>query len=101
MKLEFPRNVSNSNVAKTAKQYLNNVRKNPYAFRFRSFKMSNKIFDRITSSTDGIEDVLNLGFSTYNNDTDFMACIPLGANLEGMNDTIEHFLSNEGAKENS
>eukprot|EP00555_Chaetoceros_dichaeta_P009239 CAMPEP_0198259078 /NCGR_PEP_ID=MMETSP1447-20131203/8346_1 /TAXON_ID=420782 /ORGANISM="Chaetoceros dichaeta, Strain CCMP1751" /LENGTH=786 /DNA_ID=CAMNT_0043946359 /DNA_START=58 /DNA_END=2418 /DNA_ORIENTATION=+ len=101
MEQEFPRKVGNSNVAKTAKQYLNNVRKHPYTFRFRSFKMSNKIFDRITASTDGIEDVLNLGFSTYNNDTDFMACIPLGANLEGMNDTIEHFLSKEGAKEKS
>jgi len=101
VKEETVRRVRNKTVVQTAKQYLDNVRKNPYTPRFRSFKMSNKIFDRITSSTDGIEDVLSLGFSMYTNDTDFMASIPLGADLEGMNEDIENLLREGEAEESA
>lgn len=80
--------VKNKLVAQTAKKYLDNVQKNPSTYLYRSFKMTNKIFDQITSSIDGIEHVTSFGFSIYCNDVDFMACIPLSADLESINKRI-------------
>lgn len=81
-------------VAETAKRYLDNVLKNPHSPRFRSFRTSNAVFDRISSSTDGVEAVVGLGFAAYGGDADWTACIPLAADLEDMHERIERVLKN-------
>jgi hypothetical protein len=70
-------------LAEVAKKYLDNSKKDPHASRFRRFKLSNKIFDRITSVPGGLDLITSqLGFAIYRTDTDFFASIPLAADLE-------------------
>ena len=74
-----------NNVLSTAKKYVQNVQKQPFSPKFRSFKLSNKVSDRITSSEGGIECLVNeLGFRTYSNDVDFMASIPLSIDISAL-----------------
>jgi len=97
---------SNHTMFATAKKYLTNVIQKPHIPRYRTFRASNKIFDSgITSSTDGIEQVVvvveegegqlqaRLGlFDMYWTDVDLMVCIPLGSDLDGMEDYIGQIL---------
>ena len=74
-----------NDVLSTAKKYVQNVQKQPFSPKFRSFKLSNKVSDRITSSEGGIECLVNeLGFRTYSNDVDFMASIPLSIDISAL-----------------
>mmetsp|Transcript_18760 Transcript_18760/g.41735 ORF Transcript_18760/g.41735 Transcript_18760/m.41735 type:complete len:1089 (-) Transcript_18760:816-4082(-) len=83
-------------VIKTAKKYLDNVHREPFTSRFRRFKLSNKVFDRIVRVPGGIHQIIALGFAVYSTDTDFMASIPLGANLKMMEDAMDKLLSQLG-----
>lgn len=84
-------------VIKTAKKYLDNVQKEPFTSKFRRFKLSNKVFDRIVRVPGGIDQIIALGFAVYITDTDFMASIPLGANLKTMEDAMDKLLSELGS----
>jgi hypothetical protein len=77
----------------TANKYLLNVIKGPSTPKFRHFRLSNKISDRITSVRGGISLLIFLGFSIYETDTDYMASIPLWADLDHMERVIAHLLS--------
>jgi len=78
-------------IAETAKKYLDNAKKDPYTNRFRRFKLSNKIFDRIVVSG-GLDIITNWGFAVYRTDTDFYASIPLAADLESIELSIDRVL---------
>jgi peptide-N4-(N-acetyl-beta-glucosaminyl)asparagine amidase len=71
-------------VLNVAKKYIANVLKDPTIPRFRNIKLSNKVFDQITSIPDGIELLTNLGFLVYHTDEDFVASIPLYVDLTRM-----------------
>jgi len=78
-----------SKVLSIAKKYVANVQKDPANPRFRNFRLSNKVFDQITSTPGGIELLVNLGFAIFHSDTDFMASIPLAVNLTLMADVMD------------
>eukprot|EP00978_Attheya_sp_CCMP212_P031853 scaffold121961_cov52-Attheya_sp.AAC.3 len=77
----------------TANRYLLNVIKGPSTPKFRHFRLSNKISDRITSVQGGISLLTCLGFSIYEANTDYNASIPLWADLDHMERVITHLLS--------
>ena len=88
-------------VAETAQRYLKNVLKTPYAYKFRSFRASNAVFDKIASSMNGVEAVAGLGFGIYPGEMDWMACVPLAADLENMDRRIEGVLVAEAEAESA
>ena len=70
------------NVLSIAKKYVANVQKDPYNPRFRNFKLSNKVFDTITTTRGSVDLLTTIGFAVYPSDVDFIATIPLSTNLE-------------------
>ena len=80
-------------IAETAKKYLDNAKKDPHASRFRRFKLSNKIFDRIARVPGGLDLITDqLGFAIYRTDTDCYASIPLVADLDSIEMSINRLL---------
>ena len=79
-------------VLSTAKKYVANVQKDPTNPRFRNFRLSNKVFDKITSNLGGIELLMSLGFSMFHSDVDFVASIPLSADLTMMGLVLDNLL---------
>lgn len=71
-------------VISTALKYLQNARKEPWTPKFRSFKLSNKIVDRITRFEGALDLLYSLGLYMYPTESDFMLCIPLSADLDVM-----------------
>ena len=74
-------------------KYVDNARRDPSCPKYRSIRLSNKVFDRITSSDQGIDFVRQCGFHVYVTDVDFIASIPLAANLELMLQEIKQLTS--------
>jgi hypothetical protein len=81
-----------SGVLSTALKYLNNASKEPWAPRFRTFKLGNKVADRITRVEGGLALLQGLGFEVFGTSQDFKATIPVAADLEAMTSTIERLL---------
>ncbi len=81
------------NVLTIAKRYLSNVQKDPSNLRFRNVRLGNKVFDQITSTPGGIAFLTDLGFSVFHSDDDFIASIPMTANLAEMADVFENLLN--------
>ena len=77
------------NVSETLVKYLSNVKKNPSASKYRCFKVSNKVFDKITSLERGLELVQSVGFEIFSNELDFMCNVPLSADLDLMLEAIK------------
>lgn len=80
------------NLLSTANKYVVNVKKDPSSPRFRNFKLSNKIFDQITSTPGSIDLLTSLGFTVFNSDADFVASIPLSADLTVMGEVFDKLL---------
>eukprot|EP00580_Thalassiosira_gravida_P016583 CAMPEP_0201663636 /NCGR_PEP_ID=MMETSP0494-20130426/5360_1 /ASSEMBLY_ACC=CAM_ASM_000839 /TAXON_ID=420259 /ORGANISM="Thalassiosira gravida, Strain GMp14c1" /LENGTH=1060 /DNA_ID=CAMNT_0048142267 /DNA_START=184 /DNA_END=3366 /DNA_ORIENTATION=+ len=80
-------------ILSTAKKYVANVRKDPSNPRFRNFRLSNKVFDRITSNPGSIELLMKLGFVVFHSDLDFVASIPLSVDLTLMGDVFDNLLT--------
>ncbi|EJK75569.1 hypothetical protein THAOC_02700 [Thalassiosira oceanica] len=78
-----------ASVLKTARKYILNVKKDPHNPRYRSFRLSNKVFDQITSKPGSIALITWLGFSIYSSDTDFYACIPLTIDLDAFASVLD------------
>jgi len=79
-------------VLSTAKKYVSNVQKDPSNPRFRCFRLSNKVFDRITSTPGSIELLKSIGFAFFPSDVDFVANIPLTVDLVLMGDVFDNLL---------
>jgi hypothetical protein len=80
-------------VVSTAQKYLENATREPWNPRFRSFKLSNKVVDRITRVEGALELVCSLGLYMYPTETDFFVCIPLSTDLDQMKEAMSHLLS--------
>mmetsp|Transcript_13169 Transcript_13169/g.24217 ORF Transcript_13169/g.24217 Transcript_13169/m.24217 type:complete len:1061 (-) Transcript_13169:102-3284(-) len=80
------------NLLSTAKKYVANVQKDPSNPRFRNFRLSNKVFDTITSTPGSIELLMKLGFVVFHSDIDFVASIPLSVDLNLMGDVFDNLL---------
>jgi hypothetical protein len=80
-------------VVSTAQKYLENVIREPWTPRFRSFKLSNKVVDHITRVEGALELICSLGLYIYPTETDFLACIPLSADLDQLKEAMSGLLS--------
>jgi len=79
-------------VLSTAQKYVANVQKDPTNPRFRNFRLSNKVFDRITSNSGSMELLKSFNFSAFHSDIDFFASIPLSVDLELLSKVLEKLL---------
>lgn len=82
----------------TALKYLENVKKTPYAPKFRTFKLGNKVADNITRIEGGVDLLTSVGFEVQGTSQDFVATIPLAADLDQMHSRITSMMAstNEG-----
>lgn len=80
-------------VVTTAQKYLENASREPCTPRFRNFKLSNKVVDRITRVEGALELVCSLGLYIYPTETDFFVCIPLSTDLDQMKQALSNLLS--------
>jgi hypothetical protein len=76
----------------TALKYLGNAKEQPWTPRFRTFKLGNKVADRITRVQGGLGLLQSIGFEVYGTSQDFMATIPLDADLIDMYQKINRLL---------
>ena len=81
-------------ILSTAVKYLTNTKKEPWTPKFRTFKLSNKVADQITRVEAGLRLLESLGFEVYGTSQDFMATIPLAADLDAMEKQINDLLEN-------
>lgn len=66
-------------------KYLTNIEENPFTPRFRMLRFSNQVFDQVVSSRGGLHFIVQiLGFDVFSVGTDFVAVIPLAANISQM-----------------
>jgi Thioredoxin-like/PUB domain len=75
-----------------ALKYLENCKKTPWATKFRSVQLSFKVADQITAVPGSIQLLQTLGFVIFCNEEDFVACIPVHADLDAMYDTMTTLL---------
>ena len=80
-------------VLTTALKYLENAIKEPWTPKFRTFRLSNKVADRITRIEGGIGLLQCLGFDVFGTGNDFMATIPLVTDLDAMKVIIESLMT--------
>jgi nucleoredoxin len=81
-----------TNILSVAKKYVANVQRDPTNPRFRTFRLSNKIFDQITSVAGSIQLLSCIGFSVYTSEIDFVASIPLSVDMTIMSDVLDKAL---------
>ena len=86
-------NAALQTVLSTALKYVENVKREPWTPKFRSFKLSNKIVDRATRIEGALDLLCSLGIYIYSTETDFMACIPLSTDLHQMETSMKALLS--------
>lgn len=79
-------------VVSTALKYLENAKKEPWTPKFRSFKLGNKIVDRITQVERALDLICSLGLYVYPSEADFMVCIPLAKDLNKMEKEMKDVL---------
>jgi hypothetical protein len=79
-------------VLSTARRYVANVQKDPANPKFRNFRLSNKVFDKITSNAGSMELLKALNFSVFHSDIDFMASIPLSSDLKLLDKVLDKLL---------
>lgn len=73
---------------KIAQKYLQNAQRVPWESKFRRFKLSNKVADKITQIEGGLGLIQSVGFEVIGTSRDFEASIPLAADLQRMDATI-------------
>ena len=73
---------------KVAAKYVGNAMTEPWSSKFRSFKLSNQIADKITRLEGGLAVLQELGFEIFGTGEEFRAIIPVSADLEDMNHAI-------------
>ena len=79
-------------IISTAKKYVTNAQKDQTNPRYRVFRLSNKVFDQITSVPGSITLLSCIGFSIFSSDIDFVASIPLSTDLKAMVEVLDKLL---------
>jgi len=86
-----------SEVLSTGRKYLKNSMKSPWESKFRRFKLSNKVADKITRVEGGLGLLQSLGFEVIGTHRDFEASIPVAADLTNMDAKIAKLLEDLNA----
>ena len=82
-----------SDALSIALKYLKNSQKTPWEPKFRRFKLSNKVADKITRIEGGLGLIQTLGFEVIGTSRDFEASIPVAANLKSMDTKITQLIN--------
>lgn len=80
-----------------ALKYLRNSQKMAWEPKFRRFKLSNKVADKITRLEGGLGLIQSLGFEVIGTSRDFEASIPVAANLNTMDTKITQLIDDLNA----
>ena len=86
-------------ILSTARKYLKNAIKEPWSPRFRSFRLSNKVADRITRIEGGLRLLTLHGFDVITctgHTPDFLVTIPLLADLDKVDQSLTRSMSCNG-----
>ena len=79
-------------VLTTALKYLSNCRKEPWNASFRSFGLSFRVADRITRVFGGLRLLRSIGFAMHGTLEDFVATVPIYADIEALHKSLECLL---------
>mmetsp|Transcript_16053 Transcript_16053/g.40253 ORF Transcript_16053/g.40253 Transcript_16053/m.40253 type:complete len:1064 (+) Transcript_16053:731-3922(+) len=71
-----------------AQKYLRNAQRVPWEPKFRRFRLSNRVADKITRVEGGLGLIQSVGFEVTGTNRDFEASIPLAADLDDMDSKI-------------
>jgi len=81
-----------SEVLSIGLKYLQNSMKTPWEPKYRRFKLSNKVADKVTRIEGGLRLLQSLGFEVIGTYRDFEASIPVAANLTVMDAKISKLM---------
>jgi len=81
-----------SDALSIALKYLKNSQRMPWEPKFRRFKLSNKIADKITRVEGGLQLIQSLGFEVIGTSRDFEASIPIAADLSAMDHKLTQLI---------
>jgi len=76
-------------IVDTAFKYLENAAKQPFNPKFRTFKLNNKVSDRIAQLAHGVDLLVSIGFNIVHLNGEYTVNIPIGADLTSMAETLE------------
>jgi len=88
-------------VISTLLKYVGNAVEAPWNPKFRHFKMSNRVADRITRTAGGIDLMKSYGLQIYGTDQDFFGSIPIGADLDELQGSLKKALEEKEYEERS
>jgi len=81
-----------SDALSVAQKYLRNSQRVPWEPKFRRFKLSNKVADKITRVEGGLGLLQSLGFEVIGTNRGFEGSIPIAANLDVMDTKITQLI---------
>jgi hypothetical protein len=81
-----------------AQKYLHNSQRFPWEPKFRRFKLSNKVADKITRIEGGLRLIQSLGFEVLGTSRDFEASIPVAANLKTIDTKLTQLINDLKAR---
>ena len=84
-------------VLETTLKYVGNAQKQPWMPMFRSFRLSNKVADKITRIPHSISFLQSVGLEVLSTQTDFIMTIPLAADLDELHEDLSAYLEEYSA----
>lgn len=98
--LEEPDGVKNvTTVVSTALKYLENAKNSPWTPKFRIFRLSNTVADRITRIKHGIDLLQSLGFEVVATNQDYCAYLSIAADLDAIHATAAKIVEQHSAQQ--
>jgi peptide-N4-(N-acetyl-beta-glucosaminyl)asparagine amidase len=80
-------------VLTTISKYVENAVRDPWNPKFRNFKLSNKVVDRVTRIPGGLNLILSFGMNLTSTNQDYMLSIPLAVDLAQMHRSLEEAIA--------
>jgi hypothetical protein len=84
-------------VLATALKYIENAKREPWSPQYRTFKLNNKVADRIVRVPKGLELLQCIGLEISSTAEDFVASIPLEADMETLHANVAELLLKNAA----
>lgn len=79
-------------VMETTLKYFENAQKQPWMPKFRSFRLNNKVADKITRIPHSINFLQSVGLDVLPTQTDYIMTIPLAADLDDLHQDLMAYL---------
>lgn len=86
-------NADMRHVVETAMKYLENAKQQPWIPKFRSFRLGNRVADRITRVPHGVSFLESIGLEVLATETDFVMTIPVDMDLDDLHEDLSAYLA--------